>query len=44
MNIWHELSGSKSRAFNQLIGNTKELTSFTDGKKEISTLYIPIKF
>ena len=43
MNIWHELSGSKSRAFNQLIGNTKELTSFTDGK-EISTLYIPIKF
>ena len=43
MNIWNELTGSKKKAFDYLIGNTKDLTDYSDGK-EMRTLYIPIKF
>lgn len=43
LNIWHELTNSKSRNIDKLIGDVKELTEFTNGKTEY-TLYIPLKF
>lgn len=43
INIWYELTGSKTSGFDKMIGNIKELTDFTDGKDEY-TLYIPLNF
>jgi hypothetical protein len=43
LNIWSELTDNKTNQFNNMIGNIKTLTQFTDGKEEY-TLYIPLQF
>lgn len=43
LNIWSELTDNKTNQFDNMIGETKTLTEFTDSKNEY-TLYIPLKF
>lgn len=43
LNIWSELTENYTNAFNELIGNTPDLTEFTNGKNP-KNLYIPLQF
>jgi hypothetical protein len=43
MNIWYELTGNNNRGFNIIIGDVRELTSFSNGKYE-TELFIPLEF
>lgn len=43
LNIWNELTGTKNRGYNIIIGESKEVTDFSNGKDEIS-LFIPLEF
>jgi len=43
LNVWSELTDNKTNQFNNMIGNVKTLTEFTNGKNEY-TLYIPLQF
>jgi hypothetical protein len=43
LNIWHELTLSNKQNLDEILGNIKELTDFTNGKKTYR-LMIPLKF
>lgn len=43
LNLWMELFGPKDEGMLKMIGDTEDLTSFTNGKDPY-TLYIPLKF
>jgi hypothetical protein len=43
LNIWHELTVKKEKEIDKMIGNIKELTDHTNGKK-FYKLFIPLQF
>lgn len=43
LNIWHELTITRNKFLDEMLGNVKELINFTNGKQSY-TLYIPLQF
>ena len=43
LNIWHDLTMPSKKNINQMLGDVKELTEFTNGKKSYK-LFIPLQF
>lgn len=43
LNIWNELAGIKNEQKNKMLGEVKELTEYTNGKKSYQ-LFIPLQF
>jgi hypothetical protein len=43
LNIWHELTIADTKNLNKILGNVKEVTEFSNGKKSYK-LFIPLRF
>jgi len=43
LNIWHELNITNSKNLDKMLGNVKELTEFSNGKKYYK-LFVPLRF
>lgn len=43
LNIWHELTMPDDKSLDTMLGNVKELTEFSNGKKQYK-LFIPLRF
>jgi len=43
LNIWHELTITNNKDLSKILGDVKELTEFSNGKKQYK-LFIPLKF
>jgi len=43
LNIWHELTVTREKDISEMLGDVKELTEFTNGKKSYQ-LFIPLQF
>ena len=43
LNIWHELTITKNKDLSKIIGDVKELTDFTNGKRTYK-LFVPLQF